>query len=297
MRSISRLPAMVCLAGSLAACHSDRRSAGTESADAAAGPPAAVAAAAPAPPQITITATDFKLAMPATIAAGSVALRLVNAGKELHQAQIIRLEDGKTVADLQAAMKHEGPPPAWLHFIGGPNGIAPGQDTEAFASLTPGHYAMLCLIPSADGVPHIMKGMVQPFEVTGGSGAAALPAADDTVRLVDYTFQPSRPLTSGRHTILVTNPATQPHELVLLRLAPGKTVQDFGTWATTGGMKGPPPAAPLGGVAVMESGGSGAFTVDLVPGSYGLICFVPDARDGRPHLMHGMMQQITVRGT
>jgi hypothetical protein len=232
--------------------------------------------------------------MPATIAAGPVSLRLVNNGQELHQAQVVRLENGKTMADLAAAMKHEGPPPPWLRFVGGPNGIAPGQEATSMASLTPGRYAMVCLIPSADGVPHLMKGMVQPFEVTAGAAVTTLPAADDTVRLTDYGFESSRPMTAGKHTILVTNTAAQPHELVLLRLAPGKTVQDFGTWATTGGMKGPPPALPLGGVGVIDGGSSGSFTADLTPGNYGLICFVPDAKDGKPHLMHGMMRQVTV---
>jgi hypothetical protein len=34
--------------------------------------------------------------------------------------------------------------------------------------------------------------------------------------------------------------------------------------------------------------------VDLASGNYGLICFVPDAKDGKPHLAHGMMQDFKV---
>ena len=149
-------------------------------------------------------------------------------------------------------MKHEGPLPPWLHFVGGPNGIGPAQEATSMASLAPGSYALVCLIPSPDGVSHLMKGMIQPFEVSAGGAEAALPVASDTVRLGDYTFESGRPITAGRHTFLVTNGAQQPHELVLLRLAPGKTVKDFAVWATTGGMKGPPPALPLGGVAVID---------------------------------------------
>jgi uncharacterized cupredoxin-like copper-binding protein len=295
MSSVSQLSTSLCLIGVLVACRSDRPSSGAGQAAPAADVPAA-ATAAPAA-QVTITATDYKLDVPATLTAGPVSFRLVNSGKELHQAQIVRLEQGKTMADLTTAMKHEGPPPSWLSFVGGPNGIAPGQEATTIAALTPGKYAMICLIPSPDGVPHMMKGMVQPFEVTGGTTTAALPAADDTIRLADYTFASSRPIAAGKHTFLVTNDARQPHELVLLRLSPGKTVEDFGTWATTGGMKGPPPALPVGGVAVIDAGGSGVFTADLAPGNYGMICFVPDAKDGKPHLMHGMMKQITVGQT
>ena len=34
--------------------------------------------------------------------------------------------------------------------------------------------------------------------------------------------------------------------------------------------------------------------LDLKPGAYGLICFYPDAKDGKPHLAHGMVATITV---
>jgi uncharacterized cupredoxin-like copper-binding protein len=291
-----RLPALLYLAGAVAACRTDRPSPDTDAAvpsSSAAAAPAATATSSP----ITVTATDFKLDMPATVPSGAVSLRLVNSGKEFHQAQIVRLDQGKTVADLEAAMKHEGPPPPWLRFVGGPNGIGPGQEATSIASLAPGTYALVCLIPSPDGVSHLLRGMIQPFEVSGGGAEAALPVASDTVRLGDYSFEPARPITPGQHTFLVTNGGQQPHELVLLRLAPGKTVKDFGEWATTGGMKGPPPALPLGGVAVIGQGDSGVFTADLTPGDYGMICFVPDSKDGKPHLMHGMMKQITVGQT
>jgi len=122
----------------------------------------------------------------------------------------------------------------------------------------------------------------------------ALPAASDTVRLVDYAFEQSRPLPAGHHTILIDNAGPQPHEIVLLKLAPGKSVEDFGTWATTGGMQGPPPAMPAGGLAVIDSGGNAVLEADLSPGEYGLICFMPDTKDGKPHFMHGMMKQIKV---
>jgi uncharacterized cupredoxin-like copper-binding protein len=218
----------------------------------------------------------------------------VNTGTELHQAQLIKLENGKTLDDLGKAMQHQGPPPSWMKFLGGPNGIAPGQEANATAVLTPGQYAYLCFIPSADGKIHFSKGMVRPFEVTAASAAATdLPAPDVTIKLMDHGFEWSQPLTAGRRTIMVENAGPQPHELVLLKLAPGKTTEDFGKWAETG-MKGPPPAEPLGGVVALDQGGRGTFEVDLKPGDYGLICFVPDAKDGKPHLVHGMMKNLKV---
>lgn len=276
----------------LAGCKSDRPA--DDAAPASAAPPGA-SAAATAPAAITVTATDFKLELPARIPEGAVTLNLVNRGKELHQAQLVKLEDGKTMADLEAVMKQHGPPPAWIKFVGGPNGIAPGQETTSTSVLAPGQYAAICLIPGPDEVPHTMKGMIQPFEVTaGGSTVRELSAARDTIKLVDYTFELPAQLAPGHRTILVENLGPQPHEVVLLRLAPGKTLQDFAVWATTGQMKGPPPAMPLGGVAVLDKGGSGEFSVELTPGEYGLMCFVPDSKDGKLHLMHGMMKEFKV---
>jgi uncharacterized cupredoxin-like copper-binding protein len=285
---------LLVLAGALAGCKSERPADHASSAPASA-PTAAPAAAPAGPAQITVTATDFKLDLPAQIPAGAVSLHLVNHGKELHQAQVVRLEDGKTLDDFAKAMKQNGPPPSWVKFLGGPNGIAPDQDATSTMVLTPGHYAVLCFIPGLDGVPHVMKGMIQPFEVTAGAGAAAdqLPAADVTVKIADYRFEPSQPFTPGHHTILVENAGPQPHEIVLLKLAPGKSVRDFGTWAMAG-MKGPPPGMPLGGVGSLEKGGRGVFTVDLAAGDYGFICFVPDVKDGKPHLAHGMIKQFKV---
>jgi hypothetical protein len=222
-------------------------------------------------------------------------MRLVNKGKELHHAQLIRIDEGKTMDDIAKALKNPGPPPSWVKWVGGPNAVPPGKETQATSVLTPGQYAYLCFIPSADKVMHAAKGMIMPFEVTPASSgsAAALPAPDATIKLVDYDFQMAKPLTAGKRTIMVENDGPQPHEIALLKLAPGKTIADFVAWEA-GGMKGPPPAEPIGGVVALDKGARGTFTVDLTPGDYGLLCFVPDSKDGRPHLAHGMIKTIKV---
>jgi hypothetical protein len=288
LRSISGIALL--LAGVLLGCKAGGQAAG----DARLASDASTAVAAETPTAVVVTAKDYSFESPTSVPAGVLTIRLVNHGKELHQAQIVRLDEGKTVADLQKAMKQHGPLPSWIKFVGGPNGIAPGDETNGQTSLLPGRHVVICLIPSPDGVTHLMKGMIQPLEVTAAPGAttAGFAEATDTIRLVDYSFQSNRELTPGRHTILVENAGPQPHEFVLIKLAPGKSVKDFATWVET--MQGPPPAVPLGGVGVVEEGGRGQFTVDLTPGEYGYICFVPDAKDGKLHLLHGMMTQVKV---
>jgi hypothetical protein len=125
--------------------------------------------------------------------------------------------------------------------------------------------------------------------------AAAAPTPDLHLELSDYAFKFSKPLTTGHHVIHVMNSAAQSHEVLFLRLAPGKTVKDFATWAEEGKMQGPPPGQPMNGMSALGTGRTGSFEADITPGNYGLLCFVPDAKDGKPHLMHGMAMDVTVK--
>ena len=274
----------------IAACRDNRSAApavGT-------GTATATPAAAPAANVVTFIARDHGFEGPAQIPAGATYFRLDNQGKELHQLVIARLDQGRTYDSLLAALRNPGPPPAWMHLVGGPNAIDPGATSNATQRLTEGHYAVLCFIPSADGVPHMAKGMIAPLEVTPAVEPAARDVpADVTVKLVDYAFELSVPLTSGNHVVRVENAGPQPHELVLARLAPGKTIKDIEKWVR-GGEKGLPPVSAIGGVAAMMANESGQFTVELTPGDYALICFLPDGKDGKAHLVHGMVKQIKV---
>lgn len=242
---------------------------------------------------VTVTTTEFAFAAPATIPAGLTTVRLVNQGKEMHHVQLVRLDEGHTVQEL-SQVKEGQPIPDWVHFVGGPNAHAPGASSEATMVLEAGTYALVCLIPSPDGVPHIAKGMVKPLTVTPAENQGQLGEADVRMTLTDYAFEIAPELTAGRHTIHVTNAAAQPHEFVLMRLAPGKTPQDMMGWMQAG-MQGQPPAMPIGGTSLLSQGQSNLMTLDLEPGEYALFCFVPDAKDGAPHVAHGMVRQITVR--
>lgn len=248
-----------------------------------------------APQQVTIVATDFGYVLPTTpIHAGLTTITLVNEGQELHHMQLVRLTEGKTVADLTAALAEGGLPPAWAAEAGGPNGALPGGAANATMVLEPGQYGIYCRIPSADGVGHVSKGMILGMEVLPATGpVAALPAGDIQMGLFDYGFAMSQAVTAGTHTFTVTNNATQPHEVVVVRMAPGTTMESWNEWLAAG-MQGPPPGIPLAGLVDLDPGDAQNFTAEFAPGSYGLICFVPDAGDGRPHLLHGMSTMFTV---
>lgn len=251
------------------------------------------AAQTPAPPTaVTIHAKDFAYVAPDSIPAGWVKFTLVNDGPSIHHATIFQLDSGKTAADLVAALHHPGPIPAWATPLGGPNAPAPGDSTDGTVHLLAGNYVLICFVDVPGGVPHVMKGMFHPFVVTSSLTATAAPVADDSITLADYTFNFSKPLTTGTHTFAITNGATQPHELELIKLAPGKTEKDVVAWLQK--PVGPPPGLPIGGTAFEAPGKTTFFTTTLTAGNYLLICFVPDAKDGKPHFMHGMTMTQTL---
>lgn len=258
-------------------------------------PAPATQSAQTAPTVVTITATEFAFAAPDTVPAGLVTMRLVDAGQEVHQVVVMRLDSGKTMADLSAMMSTPNAPiPAWLAFPIGVSVIAPGDSGNATALLTPGHYAMACFVSSPDGKAHVEKGMVRPFEVIASEGAPAPePTSDLTITEKDYEFVISGPITVGTHTIRVENAGPQVHEVALSMLAPGKSAADLQAYIL-GGMKGPPPGKPIGGVTGPDVGGHQTFTATFAPGNYVLMCLVPDKTDGKPHVMHGMIKQFTV---
>jgi uncharacterized cupredoxin-like copper-binding protein len=258
---------------------------------------AAALATSPAPASrtVVVTTTDYTFAMPDTIAAGPVTFRIENRGHEAHHLTLVRLDQGHSLADLLAAFKAGGPPPMWAVFVGGPNAVDPGGTSlSTTVNLQPGNYAAICIIPSSDGVPHLMKGMSKAITVKGSATAAATPlSAPDTITLTDYAYTFSRALTPGTHRVVVRNTGTQPHELAIARPAPGKHAADVARWIEH--MQGPPPAHFLGGVSPLAPGQDNVLMLTLDRGSYAFLCFVPDAKDGKPHVAHGMMKDVVVR--
>jgi hypothetical protein len=249
------------------------------------------------PPEVAFTAKDFAFEGPDTISSGWTTVVLHNDGPTLHHIMFLQLTQGKTLADLKAAvaaMKQPEMPPVWAVPVGGANPPMPGSETRAVLDIRPGDYAIVCIVDIPDHVPHMMKGMIKGLTVTPASGPATPePVADMTVTLVDFTFAPSAPFTAGHHLIKVENKGTQPHELELVRLGEGKTMDDLAKWGQT--LEGPLPGTSLGGAAPMVPGQVEYFPVDLTPGNYVLLCFLPDpTKNNMPHMAEGMVRAFTI---
>ena len=245
---------------------------------------------------VIFVAHDYGFAGPDRIPAGLVTMQVVNKGQDMHQIQVLRLPEGKTSEDFRAAISADaGRLPEWVKFVGGPNAVRPGGASTATMNLAEGRYLLICIIPNQQGVPHVALGMQKALTVKGGKPSTVSdPKARVTITQEDFRFVLSGPIKPGTHMVRVANHGSQPHEVVLVKLAPGASAREFGE-AVEPGASGPPPGMPVGGVVGIEKGEQAFFTADFAPGRYGLICFFPDPVTGKPHYAQGMTSEFDVK--
>lgn len=278
---------------------------------------------------------DYSFAGPDTIQGGLVTLQFRNMGKEPHHLQLLKFNDNVTPAQVTGALS-SGNPDAVFQFVaadGGVGAIDPTGSAQAVLNLQAGQYAMVCFIAGPDGVPHVAKGMLKLLTVTApaaSASAVATPQAANTVTLKDFTFDGPATLPAGRTVLKVDNSGPQIHEMNILKLGPGKQVQDALNFfqATTpspvaavggqgpatakpsgaaasaaasaaakpaGAPSGPPPFNSVGGFNGESQSLSGWAIVNLDPGDYAYICNVPDPSTGKPHWALGMIKGFSVK--
>jgi hypothetical protein len=245
---------------------------------------------------VTIEASDFAFTAPDSIQAGLVTLRMRNVGREPHHAQLMRLNTNVTIEQFMTALS-QGPGPAMqlVSLTGGPALVDPNGTSEVIVDLPEGQYVLVCFVESPDGVPHLAKGMVRPMRVTAPPIAGTPPVAAQTVTMKDFTFEAPATLPAGRSIVRVVNDGPQPHEMVVLRLAQGRTVTDVTQFFSAVPPSGPPPFQAVGGMQGLDRGLAGFASLELQTGDYAMICLIPDPASGRTHLDLGMSRGFSVR--
>lgn len=239
-----------------------------------------VASATAAGQMLVIKAVDYAFQTMSSIPGGLTTIQLQNQGKELHEAQLGRLNEGVTYDQFVAAVKSDlanngSTSNDMATPVGGPNAVVAGSTCEVIQDLKAGPYVFVCLIPNAMGVPHAALGMISPLTVTAPTGAAvAPPTVNGTITLKDDNFDLAT-LPAGRSLYRVVNSGTQPADLQLLGIAPGKTLTDvtqfvsgLGMSGGAGMMAGPLPVTGGAGIATLAPGESGIVVFNLVAGQY-----------------------------
>lgn len=250
------------------------------------------------PTKVNVVAEDYGFEAPATISGGLVEFTFTNTGNEPHFAGLARVADGKSFEEVEAAMtappSADAPtaPPPFEDFAGIPT-ADPGEGGTMTLNVPAGSYAFFCLIPSPDGVSHAAKGMVKELTVDEGS-AGSLPNPDATVVATDFAFDRNPAVEAGENVVLLRNEGQQLHEINLVELPSGTTMDNVVDWYSR--PSGPPPMRSLAGAAILP-GEEATATLNLEAGrTYAFICVIPDVLgDFATHVTKGMLTQpITV---
>jgi len=245
---------------------------------------------------IEVAGTTYKTPPPAQVPAGRYLITLTNSGEESWHGFLLRLPENATIDEVMSATPGpDEPPPAWLFeasYPGFPGETQPGATNHVVVDLTPGQYI-------------VVGDSFQPFTVTAGSATPATsedPPAMTTVHLFEYGFDLPDTLSPGRQIWKVTNAGRVPHELLLARSPAPITAEqalelvlaESQDATPTGGGPSGRDILGVGGIGWLTPGATGWTEVDLQPGTYVALCFVPDQKTFTPHAAMGMVDVFTV---
>lgn len=248
-------------------------------------------------PQVIFKGLDYAFESPDTIEAGLVTLEFENIGKEDHHLQLARLNDGVSFEQLVTTLQTESEAAlALIETVGGVGIIQPGVTQSVTVDLQkPGLYVALCIIPNAEGIPHLALGMIKPIEVVAPAYARnpEAPKADLEIHMLDFGYDIPTQIEAGKQTWEVFNAGVQPHEMLIAKLKDDKTITDVMNFLQ-GGEQGEAPYEFQGGAQGMATGYSNFVEFDFAVGEYVALCFIPDPATGKPHIALGMVRPFTV---
>lgn len=246
---------------------------------------------APIDNAITITAPGMSFEVSGELRPGIGAITFKNTDDVSHMLAVTRVKDGVTLDQIRSAagsseesataLMADGPDADY----GTPSPVGPGQQSTVIAKdLKPGTYAILCFFVGDDGTPHFQMGMVNEFTVTGDPATDA-PKSDGTITVDDKAFTMPDGF-NGKGTFEVTNTGTKAHDLQLVKLDPGTTLQSYfgavgeamNTNKSVDNAKG---GVMMGGVDGLSAGQSAWIVLDLPAGHYGYLS-IGDAQAGPP---------------
>ena len=199
----------ILVAGVLSACGSG----GAATTDAEPAAAAVVAeSAAGQMPELVVTKNGDELLVPETVPSGPVSFVNETGGS----ADLNRLNDGVTPEQLQQQVAEDVEAAIeMITMYGGP--MVPGG--QVVYDVKPGNY----VVAATDDEGNV-TGLA--FLEAGEPSDATPPTADLNVDLVDFAFVMPTEIKSGPQTWQITNKGTQWHEMAIIKLADGSTIDD-----------------------------------------------------------------------
>jgi hypothetical protein len=195
-------------------------------------------------------------------------------------------------------------------MLGGVSYIGPGRTVTAMVDLPEGVVMAMCYVPDSHGVAHALSGMTTMLTVASstssdaseasapgtsegvGSGDPDAPVVQGTIEMDASGYHLPSPMPAGWYHVVNRDSGDAGaglHELSILGLdqplGPGDLDRLLGDLATNATPS--VSLAALGGMGALSGGFSGYLYLDLEPGHYLAVDFMPDPGDPRPHLLDG----------
>lgn len=267
------------------------------------GPIASVLGQTAEIPQVVIVQdADGVITVPAEIPTGLVTVVFTNDSEELPFSPFLaRLNDDITVDTFMAALS--GGPLAALPLVSllGGVGAEPGTSAAITYDVTAGQYVLLNLDGEA---PQILPFAAVEAPKDPYAAELTAPEADVTITLVDFAFGMPLEIAAGPQVWQFLNKGTQWHEMGIIRMEEGMTQEDLMAQlmqilappaeGEPAEEDGPPDVPAVFFWTPMSAGKEAWIELDLEPGTYVALCFLPDFESGTSHLEHGMLQMFTV---
>ena len=242
---------------------------------------AVVVVAALAVPQLSanaqrvlrVVASDTSLDASATVAAGLTTVALILKGQARRDLVVHRVPAGTEPEVL--ARKAAGRPVTWFErwSFGGPAAPADSVvDSRVTMELRPGRYVLVSYQLDSAGRPIGDRYMWRSLNAVATS--VLIPArfgvADLTVRMKDARIELAGTVRPGQRAIQVENAGGRPHEVLIARLKPGKTVEDVKRWKRN--ERDEAPFVYLGGLTPMSSGMTAQTRLVFQAGAHVVLC-------------------------
>jgi len=244
---------------------------------------------------LTVVARDTALELAPSVPAGLTTVRLTINGTIRRELIVHRIPAGTLPADLVRGAV--GRPERWFDqwSFGGP---AVPRDSATEASVTldlrPGRYALVAYEVDAAGRPRPDKLIWR--DVTAVAASVLIPARftvpDLTFRIKDAKVEALGTVRSGQRILQVENAGGRPHDFLVGRLKPGKTIDDVRRWDRD--RNDPPPFVYVGGLTPMSNGVTAQTKLVLQTGTHVVFCTMRHAGDKERDYQRGVITSFKV---
>jgi len=244
---------------------------------------------------LTVVAHDTSLESSPTVPAGITTARLVLKGKAKRELVVHRVPAGTNLEEL--ARGAAGRPEQWFHdwSFGGPSVPRDSMpDAAATLDLRPGRYLLVAYEVDRSGKPRADKFIWREVSVIAGAVLipARFPVPDLTMKLKSGQIEVSGVVRTGQRVVQVENAGGRPHDVLIGRLKPGKTLDDVKKWDRD--RTDPAPFIYVGGLTPMSSGFTAQTKLVLQTGVHVVLCTMRHGGERERDYQRGMLASFKV---